>query len=308
MHQNALALQASGSRGQTAPRILAAQEAIGYHQVVPIIATGHGVDKARWEASKGARAHMQRCRSYMLHSGIVNSHTAACQAPPISQSDLLFAYTALRGHVGTSHQAAFNGGGGGVGGDGGGDGQASASTVPILEPNGEATSCVEACNLELLELESPKHAHVHQSANARGCKACLHREVIAEVTGHHTTPSDPGYRTELQKRAVCAPAPKKAAPTTQDGYRAYLFAVTNRTCGLTASSFTPSGEVDETKLPYAWKARVKALCEGRGRGGGAGGKGAGGKGSGGKAKGGGSKGAQKLRREARRPEARKHER
>ena len=258
MHQNALALQASGSRGQLAPRILGEQEAIGYHQVVPIIATGHGVDSAMWEGSKGARGRMQPCKSYMQHSGIVNSHTAACQAPPISQSDLLYAYTALRGHHG-SHQPASNGGGGRVGGDGGGDGQASAMAVPILEPSGEATSCIEACNLELLELESPKHEKLHQSANARGCKACLHREVIKEVTTHHTMPSDPGYRKELAKRAVCAPAAKKVSPTTQDGYRAYLFAVTNRTCGLTASSLSPSGEIDETKLPFAWKARVKAF-------------------------------------------------
>ena len=79
----------------------------------------------------------------------------------------------------------------------------------------------------------------------------------------------------------------KDPPVTRVGYAAYMAAVVNRTCGLTASRLNAFGggtaysglrgllassvfkrgaggrmTIDETALPHAWRARVRALCVG----------------------------------------------
>lgn len=247
MQQNGLAFMASGYRGMNIPRMLSPQEAIGYHSIVPIIATGPGVTKALWESSHASRLRLQKCRTSTGHGPTSNPSTTICQAPAVAQSDLLYAYASLRGARGGEAKDQNDGG------------------VRGLVPDAAATACVEACNLELLELESPSHEHVHKSSQARGCKACLHQEVAAEVSHHHQAPAaDEARAREIRKRTTCAPRAHKSSPmTTAEGYRAYMAALVNRTCGLSSASVLPNGELDDTKLPYMFKARIKALCQGR---------------------------------------------
>ena len=198
---------------------------------------------------------------------------APCQPSLVPQSDILHAYATL--------PVPFD----------------ANSTSPSAAPPASTTTsasssstppCAAVCDREILELESPMHAHVHMNAAARACKACLHKVTVTQVVQHHTTPADAAYRAQLRRRAVCWRDPRrtKDPPVTRVGYAAYMAAAVNRSClrglsrlsaaggvaysglrGLLASSVFKRGAgggvtIDETALPNAWRARVRALCVG----------------------------------------------